>query len=510
MARVRPRPVHDLARDLRTLAAVAASADSVDDLLRRGLDWLGRLVPYDLATVFELRGDQLWIRVARGPLAGDRVRHHSLDLADFPTIREVIETRRARAYTEHDHSEGDGDPFDGVLDLPPGHSCMVVPLCAGDACFGVTTLDRSVCGTYPAETVELAEVYAQILAIAVRSTEQKLALERLHRQDHERLMAVDADPAMRAERLFEKSASPAVLDLAARARQVAATEASVLVIGEPGVGKRRLARAIHGWSPRADQPLIAVDCAALPAERLAGELSGRAGALRLANGGTLLVTDVDVLPLALQQQLAEVLGDGCFVAPDGASAFKVDVRVIATSSADLRQAVAEGRFREDLYYRLAVSLLELPPLRARAEDLPLACGLLLAERAPGAVRRGAHVTAAGIEHLARHAWPGNLTELANVLERAAVVAKDGGLGPEALELPVWHDGVRPVAAAPVRTLADVQRDHISSVLIRTGGRIYGEQGAAHLLGLKPSTLQSRMQKLGLDRRAALARSRAAT
>ncbi len=495
MSRSRARPVHDLAQDLRTLAGVAASADSVDELLRRGLDWLGRLVPYDLATVFELRGGALVIRVARGPLAGERVRRHSLDLGDFPTIREVIETRRARAYTEHDHSEGDGDPFDGVLDLPPGHSCMVVPLCAGDTCFGVVTLDRRTCGRYPAETVELAEVYAQVLAIAVRSTEQKLALARLHRQDHEHLMSVDADPVARAARLFERSASPAVRDLVGRARQLAATDASVLVVGEPGVGKRRLARAIHAWSARADQPLVAVD--------------GAAPGLHLASGGTLLIAAVEVLSPELQEQLADALRDGCFVAPDGASAFKLDVRVIATTSVDLRQAVAEGRFREDLYYRLAVSPLEPPPLRERAEDLPLVCELLLAERAPGAVRRGAHVTAAGIEHLARHDWPGNLTELANVLERAAAIAADVALGPEVLELSAWRGGV-PAAVPRVRTLADVQRDHIRSVLVQTGGRIYGDQGAAHLLGLKPSTLQSRMQKLGLDRRAALAPPRAAT
>lgn len=473
MARSRTGPVHDLARDLRALAGVASGPDSVDDLLRRGLDWLARLVPYDLATVFELRGNELVLRVARGPLAGERVRGHSLSLDAFPTIREVIDTRRARAYSERDHAEGDGDPFDGVLDLPPGHSCMVVPLCAGNACFGIATLDRRVCGKYPEATVELVEVYAQILAIAARSAEQQLALERLHRQDHDHLLAVGAGLAAGATRLYEESASPAVRELVLGARQLASTDAPLLVLGEVGAGKRRLARAVHAWSSRAGQPLVVLD--------------GAAGRLPQADGGTLLIAAVEQLSPALQEQLSDVLRNAT-------------MRVIVTSSVDLRRAVSERLFSEELYFRLAVSPLTAPPLRDRMQDLELACGILLAERAPGAVRRGAHVTRAGMEHLARHDWPGNLTELANVLERAALVAGGTGLGPDVLELPVRR-GLAPGSAAwRARTLADVQREHIRAVLVQTGGRIYGEQGAARLLGLKPSTLQSRMQKLGLDRR----------
>src|SRR5688500_6693664 len=120
-----PAPTLDLTRDLADLATLAASEDaSLDDLLRRGLDWLAKLAPYDLACVFQLRGDELVVRAMRGPLARPEIREHKLMLDAFPTIREALETRRARAYTENDHAHGDGDPFDGVLDLPAGHSCM--------------------------------------------------------------------------------------------------------------------------------------------------------------------------------------------------------------------------------------------------------------------------------------------------------------------------------------------------------------------------------------------------
>src|SRR5882724_4451185 len=148
-------PTVDLTQDLKELVTLAAREDGVEGLLRRGLDWLGRIAPYDLATVFVLEGGRLVARAARGPLASEKVRRHELKLADFPSIREALETRRARAFTEDDHAHGDGDPFDGVLDLPDGHSCMVVPLWAGEKAFGVLTLDRRVCEPYPLPVVNL-------------------------------------------------------------------------------------------------------------------------------------------------------------------------------------------------------------------------------------------------------------------------------------------------------------------------------------------------------------------
>jgi transcriptional regulator with GAF, ATPase, and Fis domain len=507
----------DLTRDLQDLAGLAAREDGVDDLLRRGLDWLQRVAPYDLATVFVLEGSKLVARTARGRLASDAVRRHELALADFPTLREALETRRARAFTEDDHEHGDGDPFDGVLDLPPGHSCMVVPLCAADRALGILTLDRSVCEPYAPGTVALAEVYGQLLALALQSAQERATFERLHRQDHEHAKLLEAQLGGDSEGILETSQSPMMRDLARRARQVAETDTPVLILGETGTGKERLAGAIHKWSRRADQPFVTLNCAAIPEGLLESELFGhvkgaftgavrdRPGRFQMANGGTLLLDEVGELPVPLQAKLLRVLQEGRFEPVGSDRSVKVDVRVLASTHVDLEKAIRERRFREDLYYRLSVFPVKLPPLRERKEDLKHLTAVLLEEQARRTGMRGRHVTPEGLARLAAYDWPGNIRELANVLERATILSPKRELGSSVLDLPSRAD----LAALPsprvagsavkVGTLEDVQRTHIERVLALTGGRLYGKGGAAERLGLKPSTLQSRMKKLGVRR-----------
>ena len=436
-------PTLDLTRDLADLATRAASEEAdTDDLLRRGLDWLAKLAPYDLACVFQVEGDELLVRAMRGPLASPAVRAHRLSLDAFPTIREALETRRARAYTEDDHAHGDGDPFDGVLDLPAGHACMVVPLAAGDRAFGVLTLDRRECVIYPQPVVDLVEIYGRILALALRSAEQSAALARLGAQSREHARRLEERLEGGEEGgVFETSASPAVRDLARKARQVAATSTPVLILGETGTGKERLAHTIHRWSPRRDRPFVVVNCAAIPEGLLESELFGhdrgaftgatreRSGRFRTANGGTLFLDEIGELPLELQAKLLRVLQTGELQAVGSDRTIKVDVRIVAATHVDLARAVDEGRFREDLFYRLDVFPLELPPLRARLEDLPVLCEHLLREQRERTGRRAVHVTREGLEALRRHAWPGNIRELANALERGAILSATGALGP---------------------------------------------------------------------------------
>ncbi|HSD30082.1 MAG TPA: sigma 54-interacting transcriptional regulator, partial [Vicinamibacteria bacterium] len=458
-------------------------------------------------------------RAARGPLASDAVRRHELRLSDFPTIREALETRRARAYSEDDHAHGDGDPFDGVLDLPDGHSCMVVPLCAGERALGVLTLDRSVCEPYPTAVVNLVEVYGQILAIAIQNAEDRAAFERLHHQEHAHAKLLEEELRGDAEGILETSRNPAMRELARRARQVAETDTPVLILGETGTGKERLARAIHQWSPRADKPFATLNCAAIPSGLLESELFGhvkgaftgasrdRPGRFQMANGGTLLLDEIGEMPIELQAKLLRVLQEARFEPVGSDRTVKVDVRILAATHVDLPRAIAERRFREDLYYRLSVFPLRLPPLRERLEDLPRLVLVLLEEQARRTGRRGMRVTRDGLLKLGQHEWPGNLRELANVLERATILATSRDLGPEVLDLPAR--GVTVVQGPPRRkaafaervlTLDDAQKAHIERVLELTGGRIYGREGAAERLGVKPSTLQSRMKKLGIRRR----------
>ena len=502
-----------LAADLRSLVDLAGDA-ALDDLLRRGLDWVGRLAPYDLATIFTVHNQSLVVRAARGHLAG-KVREHSLDLADFPTLREALETRRARAFTEDDHRHGDGDPFDGVLDLPPGHACMVVPLHAAGKSLGIMTLDRTTCETYPQQVVELVETYGQILGLALENAEQRLALERLRQQEQQHARQLDAEAEVHG--VLERSQSPELRVLSARARQVAVTDTPVLLLGETGTGKERLARAIHRWSARADRPFIALNCAAIPTNLLESELfghtrgaftgatQGRAGRFQMAHGGTLLLDEIGELPVDVQAKLLRVLQEGTLEPVGSDRTVQVDVRILAATHVDLERAIAERRFREDLYYRLHVFPLRLPRLRDRLEDLPQLCAAMLAEQSQRTGRGGMRVTEAGIARLREHTWPGNLRELANALERATIVSTGQLLGPDAFEFATRLTSPKGQVAAPtsddgpVLTLEAAQSAHIARVLQRTHGRIYGPGGAAELLAVKPSTLQSKMKKLGVPR-----------
>ena len=487
----------------------------LDDLLRRGLDWVSRVAPYDLATIFLLRDGQLIVRAARGVLADARVRSHALPLEKFPTLQEALETRRARAFTKEDHEHGDGDPFDHVLDLPPGHACMVVPLCAGESCFGVLTLDRAECETYDTRVVNLVEVYGQMLATAIQSAGQKVTLERLHRQDHEHAKILEAELGGDPFPVLEQSGNPRMQQLAREAKQVARTSTPVLIQGEAGTGKERLARALHLWSPRAEEPFVTLNCATVEPGVLEAELFGQAkgettrerpGRLQMAEGGTLVLDEVGELPLDVQVKLVRVLQDGSFEARGSDKSQRVDVRILATTRVDLEQAQLEGRFREDLLYRLNVFPLFVPALRERREDLGKLCEALLSEQARRTARRGMRLTAEGLAKLQGYEWPGNLRELGNVLERATILSAEPGLGPDVLDIPgrsrrreLRQRDLARMAGTELGTLEDVQRMHIERVLQHTTGRIYGKGGAAEVLGVKPSTLQSKMKRLGMAR-----------
>ncbi len=503
-----------IAAGMRSLVDLAGDV-ALDDLLRRGLDWVARLAPYDVATIFTVQDQALVVRAARGRLAG-RVREHSLALADFPSLREALETRRARAFTEDDHRHGDGDPFDGVLDLPPGHACMVVPLHAAGRSLGVMTLDRTTCETYPQPVVEMVETYGQILGLALENAEQRLALERLRHQERQHARELDAEAETHG--VLERSHSPEVRALAMRARQVARTDTPVLILGETGTGKERLARAIHRWSTRADRPFIALNCAAIPTNLLESELFGhtrgaftgatqtRAGRFQMAHGGTLLLDEIGELPVDVQAKLLRVLQDGTLEPVGSDKTIHVDVRILAATHVDLRQAIAERRFREDLYYRLHVFPLHLPPLRHRLDDLPQLCAAMLAEHSRRTGKLGMRVTDEALALLPGLPWPGNLRELANVLERATIVSATPDLGPDAFDFATYQARPTPTpepAQDPTspadETLDAIQAAHIRQILARCHGKIYGPDGAATRLGLKPSTLQSRMKKLGISR-----------
>jgi formate hydrogenlyase transcriptional activator len=295
---------------------------------------------------------------------------------------------------------------------------------------------------------------------------------------------------------------------------VAPSDSTVLVTGETGTGKELVARAIHQASRRRDATMVTVNCAALSPGLIESEMFGhekgaftgaiarKVGRFELADGGTILLDEVGELSPEVQVKLLRVLQEGQFERVGSAKPVRVNVRVIAATNRDLATAVAEGRFRTDLFYRLNVFPIQIPPLRERREDIPLVAKYFTAKYAAKAGKRIETVSRKALSALAAYHWPGNVRELQNIIERAVLLSP----GPE-LELGDWfrQPTDSPVASGDT-TLHEVQRAHILKVLEQTGWRVSGERGAAQILGLKPTTLHARMAKLHIHRHSGPARN----
>lgn len=493
-----------LGHELYELAVLAGSSEPEDKLLPRVLDLLAEKIPYDLAAVLERENDELVVRCARGPLASPELLRHRMKLSAKPEVARVLEGREARVMDEAAHALG-SDPYHAVLKLPDGHACMVVPLVAADQVVGAMTFDRAVCGVYDAGVVDLATIYGQLVGLSLGAT-------RSLREENRRLSEVN--------RLLQEtspkggigaSEDPKMKQVAALGYQVAQTAAPVLITGETGTGKELLARAIHNWSDRSRGPFVKLNCAALPEHLIESELFGhvrgafsgasqdRPGRFLAADGGSLLLDEIGDMPLAAQAKLLRVLQEGAIDAVGSDKSIKVDVRVMAATHVNLPEAIREGRFRRDLYYRLNLFPIELPPLRDRPGDIAPISREFLARHAKDTGRGPWHLSEDSKRRLEAHSWPGNVRELVNLLERATILNHRG-------ELQVAPDLESPIPpseamAADGRwpTLTELEAKHIRRTLDRTGGKLYGPGGAAELLAIHPSTLQSRIKKLGIRR-----------
>ena len=389
----------------------------------------------------------------------------------------------------------------GLVD-PSDGEWLLVPLIAGSTPLGVLVLDN----TNDVKVRPLAAVtepIAAVLATDVRRREMQqlrdaaeaakdAALARMQMRDIGEAI-VGADAGLR--------------DVMRSVEQVAPTGAPVLLLGETGSGKEVVARAIHDRSPRVGGPVLRVNCGAIPSELVDSELFGhergsftgaaaqRRGWFERADGGTLFLDEIGELPLAAQVRLLRVLQDGVFERVGGSRSLKVDVRVVAATHRDLAAMVRTGQFREDLWYRINVFVIRLPPLRERLPDI----GLLAEHFAQRAARRfgftALAVTAADVALLEGYDWPGNVRELAAVIERAAILGEGRRLD-IARALGVRRDDASQTGTG-FPSLDDAIRNHIERALRQCSGRIEGTAGAARLLKVHPNTLRSRMHKLGV-------------
>jgi formate hydrogenlyase transcriptional activator len=291
-----------------------------------------------------------------------------------------------------------------------------------------------------------------------------------------------------------------------RAEQVAPANTTILILGETGTGKELIAAAIHNMSPRKDRPLITVNCAALPANLIESELFGRekgaftgadarrVGRFEVAHGSTLCLDEIGELPLELQAKLLRVIQHGEFERLGSSHTLKVDVRIVATTNRDLEEEVRKGRFRQDLYYRLNVFPITVPPLRQRTVDIPLLVEAFIARYSRKLGKQITSIQKETMKTLQEYPWPGNVRELESVLERAVILCP----GPVLHLTDKLEISSLPMSSA-IRTLEEVERNQIRKILKETRWRIEGKDGTAAILGLHPSTLRARMHKLGILR-----------
>ena len=295
-----------------------------------------------------------------------------------------------------------------------------------------------------------------------------------------------------------------VRKMLSEAEQVAKTDSTVLILGETGTGKELLARAIHNLSLRKDRQMVTLNCAALPATLLESELFGREkgaytgamtrqiGRFEIADGSSIFLDEIGEMPLEVQAKLLRVLQEGQFERLGNPRTISVNVRIIASTNRDLARAIAEGRFREDLYYRLNVFTVTTPPLRDRIGDIPLLVWAFVKEFEKTMGKAIEKIPQPSIDALHQYPWPGNIRELRNVVENAMIISQG-----KILKL------IPPVDSA-LKVPRDfklevVERNHIIDVLKKTAWRVSGEKGAANLLGLKPTTLEYRIKKMGITR-----------
>jgi transcriptional regulator with GAF, ATPase, and Fis domain len=479
-----------------------------DELFSAICDAMARVIPFDRValSLYEPESNALRLVTFAGPYQRSDYSPigRVLDLTDSPVgqaflhqkavLRRDLESERQSSSEERAYGHG----FRSLCALP-----LVI---RGRSIGAITVGNRTRLQYTEADAAFLMQVANQI-AIAIdnmKSHEEIVALKaRLEAEN------VYLQEEIKTEYNFEEiiGQSAPLKQLLRKVEQVAPTETSVLIQGETGTGKELLARAIHDLSPRKERPLVKVNCGAIPAGLVESELFGhekgaftgalqkRVGRFELAHGGTIFLDEVGELPPDTQTKILRVLQEGEFERVGSSKAIKVDVRIIAATNRDLREAVKTGSFRSDLFYRLNVFPILAPALRERRSDIPLLVTFFLSRYAKKLGKEIQGVSKDTMDRLTQYGWPGNIRELQNLIERAVVVAE----GP-IIRIDEAMLGLDPGTDKPgVQSLEDVERAHILRALARTNWVIHGSRGAAAILGINPSTLRSRIQKLGIHK-----------
>lgn len=391
-------------------------------------------------------------------------------------------------------------------------SNLVIPLNVGGSPLGVLGLATTrKARSWPEDLIQRLKLAGEVFANALMRQRHEQELQKAFDRIKELKDQLQAENVYLREEIakntrFEEivGQSPKVEFMLRQVEKVAGTDSTVLLLGETGTGKELLAKAIHGLSKRRHRTMVKVNCAAIPPTLIENELFGRergaytgastkqTGRFEAANGSTLFLDEIGELPLEIQAKLLRVLQEKQFERLGSHKTVTIDVRIIAATNQNLDKMVFQRRFREDLYYRLNVFPIHAPPLRERLEDIPLLVETMVNEFCESMGKSVKRISIKSINAMMQYRWPGNIRELRNVIERAMIMAA----GP-VLQVDIPRDGSTPDLVD--MRLNDVVRKHIVNVLEKTNWRVSGNQGAARVLDLPPTTLESKMKKLGIKR-----------
>ena len=392
-------------------------------------------------------------------------------------------------------------------------SCLIVPLVSHDRTLGVLSIASLRENAFTGEDAELLNQIAKQVSIAVENACAFCKIEALKNRLEEEKLYLEEE--IRTEYNFEEiiGGSPVLKRVLQDVETVARTDSNVLIYGATGTGKELVARAIHNLSPRRERTLVKVNCAAIPTGLLESEMFGhergaftgaierRIGRFELAHQGTIFLDEVEDIPLELQPKLLRVLQEQEFERLGSSRTIRVDARIVAATNVDLARMVAEKKFRSDLYYRLNVFPITLPPLRERPEDIPLLAHFFAQKFAQQMKKPIERIPAEAMAALTSYAWPGNIRELQNLIERAVILTRGRALEVPLAELRHSTNSVTPeiVDQTNTATLKDVEREHILHALRESSWVIGGPNGAAARLGMNRTTLNHRIRKLGITR-----------
>src|SRR5438309_985405 len=531
-ARDASSPESERYRTLLEINNAVISSLTRGDLFRAIARSLRRIVSFERTAIFlhDQAADVLRLFVLESSLSSD---YFTVGLEMNPRdshVGQVFHTQRwlirRDLASERQYPMEDRAYADGV------RSYVIVPLVARGKSIGALAVASTTPKQYSEADASMFQEAANQFALAIENMKAYEEIAALTaRLEHENVYLQEE---IRREHNFVEmvGASSALLGVLDKIRQVAATDSTVLISGETGTGKELVARAIHGESARKHRPLVKVNCSAISAGLVESELFGHVkgaftgaiersvGRFELAAGGTIFLDEIGELPLETQVKLLRVLQEQEFEPVGSSRTLRVDVRVIAATNRDLQEAVRTGRFRPDLFYRLNVFPIAIPPLRERRADIPQLVMFFLSRFSRSLGKQISAVAPETMQHLCAYEWPGNVRELQNVIERAVVLCEGPVLeiDPDLVPLsaatsrasePVARSGggeaappneaagVRAAAPDDIAPLEEMERRHIVAALDSTAGVIHGPKGAARILKLHPNTLRSRMEKLGI-------------